>query len=345
MPDHADVLLEIENLEVEFQTIDGVVKVIDGVDLSIHRGESVALVGESGSGKSVTAMSILRLLREPPARISGSIRLHHGNDKPVTHLDSIDPAGREIQAIRGSEVAMIFQEPMRALSPVYTVGHQVAEAIWLHRETSRKQAYDEAIDGLAKVGIPEPARAAQSHPHSLSGGQLQRVMIAMALACRPSLLIADEPTTALDVTTQAQILELMKELQHSLNLAVLLITHDLGVVAGFCSRINVMYMGRIVEQGGTHQIFGRPAHPYTQALLKSVPIPGHNFKERLPAIPGSVPDPMDLPKGCSFGPRCEFFEGGLCDSPGSVAAVEIADAHTAQCYRTELAREHARASR
>ena len=345
MPDQADLLLEIENLEVEFQTIDGLVKVIDDVNLVIHRGESVALVGESGSGKSVTAMSILRLLREPPARIAGSIRLHHGNHGPVTHLDSIDPAGREIQAIRGSEVAMIFQEPMRALSPVYTVGHQVAEAIWLHQETSRKQAYSEAIDVLGKVGIPEPARAAQSHPHSLSGGQLQRVMIAMALACRPSLLIADEPTTALDVTIQAQILELMKDLQQSLNLAVLLITHDLGVVAGFCSRINVMYMGRIVEQGSIHQIFEQPAHPYTQALLKSVPVLGHNFKERLPAIRGSVPDPMNLPEGCSFGPRCELFEGGLCDRPGRIASVEIADAHTAQCYRTELAREHARPSR
>ncbi len=332
----ADLLLEIEDLEVEFQTINGVVRVIDGVNLRIHRGESVALVGESGSGKSVTAMSILRLLREPPARISGSIRLHHRDRAGVTELARSDLTGRELQSIRGSEIAMIFQEPMRALSPVFTVGHQVAEAIWLHQKMSKTEANAAAVEALDMVGIPEPIRAADSYPHSLSGGQLQRVMIAMALACKPALLIADEPTTALDVTIQAQILELLKDFQKSLNLAVLLITHDLGVVAGFCSSMNVMYMGQIVERGPIHQVFESPSQPYTQGLLKSVTVPGQNFKERFPSIRGSVPDPMDLPEGCAFGPRCDLFEKGLCDKPGAVPPIETGPEHTARCYRTEL---------
>ena len=332
----ADLLLEIEDLEVEFQTINGVVRVIDGVNLRIHRGESVALVGESGSGKSVTAMSILRLLREPPARISGSIRLHHRDRAGVTELARSDLTGRELQSIRGSEIAMIFQEPMRALSPVFTVGHQVAEAIRLHQKMSKTAANAAAVEALDMVGIPEPTRAADSYPHSLSGGQLQRVMIAMALACKPALLIADEPTTALDVTIQAQILELLKDFQKSLNLAVLLITHDLGVVAGFCSSMNVMYMGQIVERGPINQVFESPAQPYTQGLLKSVTVPGQNFKERFPSIRGSVPDPMDLPEGCAFGPRCDLFEKGLCDKPGAVPPIETGPEHTARCYRTEL---------
>jgi len=332
----ADLLLEIEDLEVEFQTINGVVRVIDGVNLRIHRGESVALVGESGSGKSVTAMSILRLLREPPARISGSIRLHHRDRAGVTELARSDLTGRELQSIRGSEIAMIFQEPMRALSPVFTVGHQVAEAIRLHQKMSKTAANAAAVEALDMVGIPEPTRAADSYPHSLSGGQLQRVMIAMALACKPALLIADEPTTALDVTIQAQILELLKDFQKSLDLAVLLITHDLGVVAGFCSSMNVMYMGQIVERGPIHQVFESPSQPYTQGLLKSVTVPGQNFKERFPSIRGSVPDPMDLPQGCAFGPRCDLFEKGLCDKPGAVPPIETGPEHTARCYRTEF---------
>ena len=337
--EEANLLLEIEDLEVEFQTVNGVVRILEGVDLRIDRGESVALVGESGSGKSVTAMSILRLLREPPARISGSIRLHSGEG--TTELAGIDPSSQEMQSIRGSEVAMIFQEPMRALSPVYTVGHQVAEAIWLHQDTPRTLAYEEAVEGLSRVGLPEPARLAESYPHNLSGGQLQRVMIAMALACKPALLIADEPTTALDVTIQAQILELLRELQESLNLAVLLITHDLGVVAGFCSRINVMYTGRIIECGPTHQIFAQASHPYTQGLLKSVPVLGQNFKERFPAIRGSVPDPMHVPEGCSFGPRCDLFEEGLCNRPAKIEPVDVGNGHVARCYKAELAAKNA----
>jgi oligopeptide/dipeptide ABC transporter ATP-binding protein len=339
--EEANLLLEIADLKVEFQTINGVVRVLEGVDLYIERGESVALVGESGSGKSVTAMSILRLLREPPATISGAIRLHHGGGRAPTQLADIDPGSKQMQAIRGSEVAMIFQEPMRALSPVYTVGHQVAEAIWLHQDMPRRQAYEEAVQGLARVGLPEPGRLADSYPHHLSGGQLQRVMIALALACKPALLIADEPTTALDVTIQAQILELLGELQESLNLAVLLITHDLGVVAGFCSRINVMYMGQVIESGTTEQIFARPAHPYTQGLLRSVPVLGQHFKERFSAIRGSVPDPMQVPAGCSFGPRCDLFEEGLCNRPAKIEPVDMGAGHMSRCYKAELVSKHA----
>jgi oligopeptide/dipeptide ABC transporter ATP-binding protein len=281
-------------------------------------------------------MSVLRLLREPPARLSGSIRLHR-NGVPPTDLVELDQSSQGLQDIRGNDVAMVFQEPMSSLSPVFTIGHQVAEVIWLHQDKSRPQAYSEAEEVLDQVGIPEPSRVAGLYPHNLSGGQLQRVMIAMALACQPSLLIADEPTTALDVTIQAQIMDLLQHLQESLNLAVLLITHDLGVVAGFCSRVNVMYMGRVVEEGSVEQIFEAPAHPYTQGLLRSVPRPGQQHKERFPAIRGTVPDPREVPAGCAFGPRCDRFEAGLCDRPGSVPGTAVGEGHTAQCYRTEAA--------
>ena len=332
-----EAVLEIEDLSLSFDTIDGGVDVIQGVDLVIHRGEAVGLVGESGSGKSVTAMSVLRLLREPPARLAGSIRLYQPRGVPPTDLARLDPGSRRLQEIRGNDVAMVFQEPMSSLSPVFSVGHQVAEVIWLHQDRSRARAHAEAGELLEQVGIPEPARVARLYPHNLSGGQLQRVMIAMALACRPALLIADEPTTALDVTIQAQIMELLGQLRASLDLAVLLITHDLGVVAGFCSRVNVMYMGRIVEEGPVERIFEAPAHPYTQGLLRSIPQPGQRHKERFPAIRGTVPDPRQVPPGCAFGPRCDLFEGGLCDRPQPVPAVAVGDRHGARCYRTEAA--------
>ena len=276
----------------------------------IHRGEAVGLVGESGSGKSVTAMSVLRLLREPPARLAGSIRLYQprGGFRP-TDLARLDPGSRRLQEIRGNDVAMVFQEPMSSLSPVFSVGHQVAEVIWLHQEKSRARAHAEAGELLEQVGIPEPARVARLYPHNLSGGQLQRVMIAMALACRPALLIADEPTTALDVTIQAQIMELLGQLRASLDLAVLLITHDLGVVAGFCSRVNVMYMGRIVEEGPVERIFEAPAHPYTQGLLRSIPQPGQRHKERFPAIPGHGARPAAGAAGVRLRPPVPSLRG------------------------------------
>ena len=340
MSEANDIVLEIEDLTVQFDTLEGVVEVLKGVDLTVHRGEAVGLVGESGSGKSVTAMSVLRLLREPPARLTGSIRLHDAAGGAPADLVKLDPGSQQIQAIRGNDIAMIFQEPMSSLSPVFTVGHQVAEVIWLHQKKPKKQAHAEAEEMLEQVGIPEPARAARLYPHNLSGGQLQRVMIAMALACQPALVIADEPTTALDVTIQAQIMDLLQELRESLNLAVLLITHDLAVVAGFCERVNVMYMGRVVEEGSVLDIFQRPTHPYTQGLLGSIPRPGQQHKERFQAIRGTVPDPRQVPPGCAFGPRCDRFEAGLCDRQGPVAAVQVGDRHQARCYRTDAAGAH-----
>ncbi len=324
-------LLEIDNLQVEFSTIDGVVPAVFGADLHVEPGETVGLVGESGSGKSVTAMSTMRLLAEPPAKISGSIRFNRRSGETVD-IAALDHGSPVLQDLRGNEIAMVFQEPMRALSPVFTVGHQVAESIWLHREVSREKALKEAIVMLDRVGIPDPLRRATEYPHQLSGGQRQRVMIAMALSCRPSLLIADEPTTALDVTIQAQILDLLNELQDEFDLAVLLITHDLGIVAGTCSRVCVMYMGEIVEEGSVYDIFERPTHPYSQGLLKSVPVPGEGHKERLPAIRGSVPDPRDLPSGCAFGPRCDLYKAGTCDQPSRVPFDDTGDNQRARCY-------------
>lgn len=329
-------LLEIDNLQVQFSTIDGIVPAVFGVDLRVERGETVGLVGESGSGKSVTAMSTMRLLAEPPAHISGSIRFERRSGESVD-IAALNNDSQTLQDLRGNEIAMVFQEPMRALSPVFTVGHQVAESIWLHREISKEEALKEAIVMLDRVGIPDPSRRATEYPHQLSGGQRQRVMIAMALSCRPSLLIADEPTTALDVTIQAQILDLLKELQGEFNLAVLLITHDLGIVAGTCSRVAVMYMGEIVEEGSVLDIFENPTHPYTQGLLKSVPVPGEGHKERLPAIRGTVPDPRELPPGCAFGPRCDLFEPGTCDQSGRVAFAESGEQQRARCYKAGVA--------
>lgn len=338
LPDTDDIVLEIEDLNVRFDTLEGPVEILKGVDLTVHRGEAVGLVGESGSGKSVTAMSVLRLLREPQAQLSGSIRFHQAGGGPPIDLARLDPGGDHMRSIRGNDIAMVFQEPMSSLSPVFTVGHQVAEVIWLHQDKSHQQAHAEAEEMLERVGIPEPARAARQYPHSLSGGQLQRVMIAMALACQPALVIADEPTTALDVTIQAQIMDLLQELRESMNLAVLLITHDLAVVAGFCERVNVMYMGRVVEEGSVLDIFQRPTHPYTRGLLKSIPRPGVGHKQRFPAIRGTVPDPRQVPPGCAFGPRCDDFQAGLCDRAGAVAAVSVGSRHQARCYRTnELA--------
>ncbi len=327
-------ILEIENLQVQFQTIDGIVTAVNGVDLTLHRGETIGLVGESGSCKCVTAMSIMRLLAEPPAQLSGSIRLYNQNGD-ITDITAQTPDSSTMQNLRGNDIAMIFQEPMRALSPVFTVGHQVAEAIWLHRATNKNDALKEAIHMLDRVGIPDPDRRVREYPHQLSGGQRQRVMIAMALSCQPSLLIADEPTTALDVTIQAQIMDLLRELQEEFGIAILLITHDLGIVADICSRVNVMYMGRVVELADIFTIYENPAHPYTQGLLKSVPVPGQNHRERLPAIEGVVPDPMHLPSGCAFGPRCDQFKPGLCDRNGEVSPVPISDGHIARCYRID----------
>jgi peptide/nickel transport system ATP-binding protein/oligopeptide transport system ATP-binding protein len=289
-------LLEVRDLTAHFFTDDGVVRAVDGVSFEVNEGETLAMVGESGSGKTVTALSILRLVPDPPGRIVGGSIRFRGRD-----LLALTPP--EMRAVRGRQISMIFQEPMTSLNPVFTCGDQIAEAIVLHDRVDRREARARAIAMLALVGIPLPAQRVDEYPHQLSGGMRQRVMIAMALACRPSLLIADEPTTALDVTIQAQILDLLRRLQHELGMAVLLITHDLGVVAETADRVAVLYAGQVVEYADVDATFKRTLHPYTAGLMASLPRLGAP-RETLRVIPGNVPDPARFPSGCRFHPRC-----------------------------------------
>ncbi len=294
-------LLKVDNLRTYFPTRAGLVRAVDGVSLHLDKGELLGLVGESGCGKSITALSIMRLIA-PPGKIAGGEIIFDGKNL----LTLSEP---EMRQIRGDDIAMIFQDPMTSLNPVFTVGEQIAEALRLHRKLSRKAARAAAIEAMREVAIPDPARRADDYPHQLSGGMRQRVMIAMALACDPKLLIADEPTTALDVTIQAQILELLNELRKSRDLAVLLITHDLGVVAEVADRVAVMYTGKIVEESPVEELFARPKHPYTEGLLRSVPkltLEDVAKKERLETIEGVVPSPTNLPPGCHFEPRCPY---------------------------------------
>jgi len=290
-------LLELRGLTVRFGRGERAVTALDRVSLSIAPGEVLGLVGESGCGKSLTALAILRLVPSPPGWIAGGQVLFEGRDLAAL-------PERDLEALRGERIAMIFQEPMSALNPVFTVGEQIAEVLRVHGRLARGAARAEAIRLLARVGIPDGDRRASQYPHELSGGMRQRVMIAMALACRPRLLIADEPTTALDVTIQAQILSLLAELRQETGMAVLLITHDLGVVAQFARRVCVMYAGRVIEEAPTERLFARPAHPYTEALLRSIPASVDGDAARLPAIPGTVPPLSALPPGCRFHPRC-----------------------------------------
>jgi peptide/nickel transport system ATP-binding protein/oligopeptide transport system ATP-binding protein len=294
-------LLDVRNLHTHFPTRAGLVRAVDGVSFHLDRGELLGLVGESGCGKSITALSIMRLIAPPGKIVAGDIRF---NGRDLLQLSEA-----EMRRIRGDDIAMIFQDPMTSLNPVYTVGEQIAEALRLHRKLSRKAARAAAIEAMREVAIPDPARRADDYPHQLSGGMRQRVMIAMALACDPKLLIADEPTTALDVTIQAQILELLNELRTTRELAVLLITHDLGVVAEVADRVAVMYTGRIVEESPVTELFARPKHPYTEGLLRSVPkltADEVGTKTKLDTIEGVVPNPTQLPSGCHFAPRCPY---------------------------------------
>jgi len=290
-------LLEVNNLQTHFPTRAGLVRAVDGVSFYVDRGELLGLVGESGCGKSITALSIMRLIAPPGKIVAGEISFDGRNLLKLS--DS------EMRAIRGDDIAMIFQDPMTSLNPVFTVGEQIAEALRLHRKLSRKAAREGAIEAMREVSIPDPARRIDDYPHQLSGGMRQRVMIAMALACDPKLLIADEPTTALDVTIQAQILELIKALKAKTGASVILITHDLGVVAGMTDEIIVMYGGKIFEHAPTLELFARPANPYTKGLLKSVPDPRISNRGELYQIPGLPPDPANLPPGCPFAPRCD----------------------------------------
>ena len=290
-------LLDVRDLQTVYETEGGPVRVVDGVSLRVARGETLAIVGESGCGKSQTCLSILRLIA-PPGRIAGGTVLFRNE-----HL--LAKSTKEMQAIRGNKISMIFQEPMTSLNPVFTVGAQLAEAIRLHQGLSRREAAARAVEALRLVGIPAPERRVRDYPHQLSGGMRQRVMIAMALFSHPDLLIADEPTTALDVTIQAQILELMKDLRERLGMSIILITHDLGVVAEMAERVVVMYGGRVVESADVFSLFAAPGHPYTEGLLNAMPRMDQS-REVLPVIPGNVPDPRHLPQGCRFHPRCPY---------------------------------------
>jgi len=301
-----NVLLEVKDLKIHFFTDEGVVKAVDGIDLNIYRGRTLCLVGESGCGKSVASRAFLKIVHNPGRIVGGKILFRRqvgGQTETELDIAALDKKSREIRAIRGKEISMIFQEPMSSLSMMHTVGTQIIEAILLHNKVTKQEARDRAIDLLRQVGIPRPERMVDEYPFRLSGGMRQRAMIAMALSCNPSMLIADEPTTALDVTTQAQILELIKKLQEERNMAVLFITHDLGVVAEVADDVAVMYLGKIVECSDVKTIFHNPQHPYTQALLRSIPKIAIE-RDQLDPIKGMVPSPFRRPAGCTFNPRC-----------------------------------------
>lgn len=325
-------LLEVANLKTYFFLDEGTVKAIDGVSLSMGRKETLGVVGESGCGKSVTALSILRVLAARGKIVEGTIKFYGDEYNPQGYVDlaQLDPNGPEIRKIRGKEIAMIFQEPMTSFSPVYTVGNQIIEAILLHQDVDHAQARDLAIDMLRKVGIPSPEERIDEYPYQLSGGMRQRAMIAMALCCNPKLLIADEPTTALDVTIQAQILDLMRQLQDELGMSIMLITHNLGVVAEMSQHVAVMYLGRIVESAPVDELFHNPLHPYTKALLKSIPKVGKKTKKRLESIKGTVPDAYNIPPGCSFHRRCPEYRKGLCNTV-IPDLVEVTPRHEVAC--------------
>jgi oligopeptide/dipeptide ABC transporter ATP-binding protein len=320
MPD----LLQVKNLKTSFFTPEGEVRAIDGVSFEIGEGKTLGLVGESGCGKSVTSLSIMRLIPSPPGKIVGGEIFYRGRD--LLKLNN-----EEMRKIRGNEISMIFQEPMTSLNPVFTVGNQIGEAIKLHQGLGKRETRQKTIDMLRLVKIADPESRVDSYPHQLSGGMRQRVMIAMALSCNPSLLIADEPTTALDVTIQAQILELMKELQQKIGgMALLLITHDLGVVAEQADDVAIMYAGKIVERSRARRIFNHPFHPYTVGLLNSLPGIGEQKKKRLDAIPGVVPSPLNLPSGCRFRDRCPRAQDVCAQAEPPLEEKE--PGHTAACY-------------
>ena len=317
-------ILRVDNLHVHFKTEDGIIKAVNGASFDLYPGETLAIVGESGSGKTVTALSTIKLLDENGWIAEGEIQ--------YKDMDVLSLSDNHLRKIRGKEISMIFQEPMTALNPVYTVGEQIMESLELHLKMSEKEGKKRAIDLLRKVGIPEPERRIDQYPHELSGGMRQRAMIAMALACNPSILIADEPTTALDVTIQAQILELMKDLQNEFKMSIIFITHDLGVIAEMADRAIVMYGGEVVESGEIKTIFKRPRHPYTWGLMNSIPRIDKE-EERLLSIPGVVPNPLNFPKGCKFSNRCFFADQKCIDEDPNLEEVE--PSHFSRCWHID----------
>lgn len=315
-------LLEVRGLKTYFYTEDGVVQAINGVDFTIHPGEVMGLVGESGSGKSVTSLSIMRLLPSSGKIVEGQVLL---DGKDLVALPE-----EKLVKMRGDEISMIFQQPASCLNPVFRIGDQIAETIMVHQDLNKREAWQQAIEMLRKVGIPVPEKRATAFPHEISGGQAQRVMIAMALSCQPRLLIADEPTTALDVTIQAQIFDLMRQLRDETGTAILLITHDMGVIAEVCDTVAVMYAGQIVEYANVATIFEQPLHPYTEGLLAAIPTLGE-MKETLAVIPGSVPNLIHLPQGCKFAPRCPYVKEEICTT-NAPDLCQVAPNHSARCY-------------
>ncbi len=354
----AEPLVEIKDLHVEFEVRDGIIHGVDGFTLTINRGETLGVIGESGCGKSITAKAVMQMVPKP-GKITGGEILYYQRDKydpkkptEIVNITKLDPDGDQIRKIRGGEFAMIFQEPMSSLTPVYTTGTLIGEALHLHRmlpktvgehvaqnisayrPVTKEEAREISIEMLQKVGIPKPHERVDAYPHQLSGGQRQRVMVAIALSCHPFMLIADEPTTALDVSIEAQILDLMRGLQETMEMSIMFITHNLGVVAEMAKEIVVMYMGKQVEAANTDRIFYEPKHPYTRALLQSIPKVGKRSSERLASIKGMVPDPFHLPSGCVFHPRCPSFMPGKCDriKPNWL---EVEPGHWARCLLYE----------
>ncbi|TLS50695.1 ABC transporter ATP-binding protein [Paenibacillus antri] len=328
-------LLSVRDLRIQIEMDNGIMHAVDGVDFDIKKGQTLGLVGESGCGKSLTSRAILGL-NPKECRTTGSIRFRSpgdgagGKESDGVDIVSLDPTGRRIRSIRGRRISMIFQEPMTAFSPMYTIGNQIVEAIRQHRTKDKKEAKRIALEMLSKVGISDEAKRFDQFPHEFSGGMRQRAMISMALSCNPELLIADEPTTALDVTIQAQVLDLMKSLQAEFGMAILLVTHDLGIIAEMCDEVAVMYLGKIVEQAPVKELFANPKHPYTKGLLKSMPRLGGN-KRRLDSIEGSVPLPIDMPPMCGFYDRCKERIEGVCDAR-AVPATDVGERHTVRCF-------------
>ncbi len=355
----ADAVVSVRNLEVEFQTPIGLVRALNGVTFDVPRGQVLGIVGESGCGKSVTARAIMQIIEKSGKIVNGTIELNRPDDaKPDdevaaqiladedadaetaraikagrVEITSLKPNSAGMRAIRGKEIAMIFQEPMSSLNPVYTVGSQIEEAILLHQTKDKDEASRRAVDMLRQVGMPNPEGAAKAFPHQLSGGMRQRAMIAMALSCTPTLLIADEPTTALDVTTEAQILELMRKLKDEIGMSIMFITHSMGVVAQLCDEVIVMYLGQVVERASVEEIFYHPKHPYTRSLLRSIPRIGSDRKVPLEVIKGSVPDPYSRVPGCPFHPRCPEFMAGRCDTKVPLEiSMDDDPSHTVRCH-------------
>lgn len=336
MAEAKEMLLEIKGLKTYYHLAEGVVRAVDGVDLRLWRGHTLGVVGESGCGKSQTSMSVMRLIPSPGQIEEGQILYYPPMQNTPIDLVSLPANGKEIRSIRGNQISMVFQEPMTAMSPVLTIGKQITEAIILHQQVARKQAYDIAIEMLARVRMPNPERVINDYPFQLSGGMRQRTVIAMALSCNPNLLIADEPTTALDVTTEAQILDLMRSLQSDLGMAIMYITHNLGVIAEMAEEVAVMYLGKIVEQTDVRTIFFEPLHPYTHGLLKSIPhleeaVTRSAERARLQTIKGVVPDPYTILKGCPFHPRCPQFIKGTCNQVVP-PTVDVKPGHTVRCH-------------